>query len=230
MKNEIIPTNVDFLDKQLGGGLSKGINVIGSCSGVGKSLFSMMICNNINQNNYNVLHLTFEDDPKIVLAKYYKTRQIINLNSKLFVKRITERDPKFKDIKDLINEYSFDVVLLDGIYLDKFEYNKLINYLKTIDKPILLTRQLKRDFIKNTNTFTEPIELIYAAQNIITISHQDKQNNILKLNILKTRTGTENVIENIKFNYKTLEIKQLNNFNMFIIKIKKLIRSIFCKK
>lgn len=228
MTNKITPTGIKFLDKQLGGGLSNGINVIGSQSGVGKTSFSMMLCKKLHENSYNVLHLTFEDDPENIIDKYYKSKLMYNLNCTLYVQRITTPEPTIKEIVDVINEITYDVILLDMIMLKKFDYDKLIGILSLFNKPIILTTQLIRKS-KHDLTSIKNDKLKYSANNIIILEHQDKKNNLLKINIPKTRYGrTNGLIKNVYFNRRNLEIKKLSKFKYFYTKfINFLIRCFF---
>lgn len=215
MNEHIISTGIDFLDKQLGGGLSKGINVISSSYGVGKTSFSMMLCKKLYENNYNILHLTSENNPDNIINKYLQNTRF-NLNNNLYVKTITIK-PRLKKIIDLINEISYDVLLLDIIQLKIDEFYKLIEILKQLNKVIIITTHLYKD-INNKIHINSIIK--YLANNILILEHQDKKNNLLKINISKTRYGyTNNLIKNVYLNYQNLECQKLNKFKLFYIKI-----------
>jgi hypothetical protein len=219
MKNQITPTGLKFLDKQLGGGLSNGINVIGSQSGVGKTSFSMMLCKKLHENNYNVLHLAFEDSANLIVDKYYRSKLIYNLNNTLYVQQITNPEPTVKEIVDVVNEITYDIILLDAVMLEKNKFDKLIGILSLLNKPIILTTQLIRDS-KLDLTSIRNDKLKYSANNILILEHQDKKNSLLKISVPKTRYGcTTGSIKNVYFNNLELECEKLSRFKLFFMKI-----------
>jgi|TARA_B110000914_G_scaffold221418_1_gene233165 replicative DNA helicase len=68
---EPVPTGITGIDNLLDGGLAKGeIGVFLAPTGVGKSTILTKVANTAYNLGYNVLHVFFEDNPKIIQRKH----------------------------------------------------------------------------------------------------------------------------------------------------------------
>lgn len=76
-----IPTGIEGLDINMGGGLSKGeLGVILAPFGVGKTTMITKIANTAKNNGKNVLQIFFEDNKKVIQRKHYACWTKISLN------------------------------------------------------------------------------------------------------------------------------------------------------
>jgi hypothetical protein len=100
-----VPTGIEGLDSNMGGGLSKGeLGVILAPFGVGKTTMITKIANTAKNYGCNVLQIFFEDNPKVIQRKHYSCWTGIGLNSlqdkKAEVKKIvSERQAEAGKIK-----------------------------------------------------------------------------------------------------------------------------------
>jgi replicative DNA helicase len=76
-----IPTGIKGLDECMDGGLSKGeLAVILAPFGVGKTTMITKIANTAKNEEYNVLQIFFEDNPKVIQRKHLSCWSTYNLN------------------------------------------------------------------------------------------------------------------------------------------------------
>lgn len=220
IENPIIPTGIDFLDDALGGGLSKNsLNLIGSHSGVGKTLFSMTICKNIYLQKNNVLHISYDENHSFIFNKYFEGG--IKQNNYYSLDIVNIHDYNLDEIINIINNsnINYDFVFIDVPFLSNNNDQKLFfNKLLKSNKTILLTTQLVNN---NTSYYkVKNIELLYVVNTFITLESINKKYGLLNLNIVKSRYYKPNTIKNVVLEYENLNIKKVNIFELIIIKIK----------
>lgn len=135
-----IPMGVKGIDVLLKGGLAKGeVGIIFAGPGIGKSTLLTLVANTAFNNNYNVLHIFFEDNPKIIQRKHitlwtkispdelpnnkdivYETVNNIKEThtNKLILKKLPSDTLTMNQIKNQIRKVIADGIKLDLVVLD----------------------------------------------------------------------------------------------------------------
>ena len=131
---------VKGIDVLLKGGLAKGeVGIVFAGPGIGKSTLLTLVANTAFNNNYNVLHIFFEDNPKIIQRKHitlwtkispdelpnhkdvvYETVNNIKEThtNKLILKKLPSDTLTMNQIKNQIRKIIADGIKLDLVVLD----------------------------------------------------------------------------------------------------------------
>ena len=229
----IIETGIKAIDNSLVNGLTKEkIIIIQGPTAGGKTMSLLNITLNLSVEGKNVLFLSQEmtafalqkQIARVISGSWDidrdKVKNYIEDNEN--IGDITVKNVSFSDnlneIRDSINRYvelkKIDVVLIDFLpTLDKDDtfYNPrkyveyLIDFNRSIDIPIILTKNVLRDEINTrfvTNFETRNIRFDYF--NIFTLHGLSQEDEIKTYDIL---FNDEVIEETITFNLKTLNIK-----------------------
>mgnify|MGYP003640556181 FL=1 len=229
----IIETGIKAIDNSLVNGLTKEkITIIQGPTAGGKTMSLLNITLNLSVEGKNVLFLSQEmtafalqkQIARVISGSWDidrdKVKNYIEDNEN--IGDITVKNVSFSDnlneIRDSINRYvelkKIDVVLIDFLpTLDKDDtfYNPrkyveyLIDFNRSIDIPIILTKNVLRDEINTrfvTNFETRNIRFDYF--NIFTLHGLSQEDEIKTYDIL---FNDEVIEETITFNLKTLNIK-----------------------
>ena len=134
-----IPTGIDGIDNLLNGGLAKGeLGVILAPTGVGKTTILTRFANTAFNMGYNVLHIFFEDNPKIIQRKHFtcwtgiepqklsnnkekvlsKADEMKKNGGKLILKKLASDEFTITQIKNQIRKITSEGVNLDLVVLD----------------------------------------------------------------------------------------------------------------
>jgi replicative DNA helicase len=135
-----IPMGVSAIDGLLKGGLAKGeVGIIFAGPGIGKSTLLTIIANTAFNHNYNVLHIFFEDNPKIIQRKHLtlwtkispdelpNNKEVVfdtvkhikeNHTNKLILKKLPSDTLTMNQIKNQIRKIIADGTKLDLVVLD----------------------------------------------------------------------------------------------------------------
>jgi len=135
-----IPMGIKGIDSLLKGGLAKGeVGIVFAGPGIGKSTLLTLVANTAFNNNYNVLHIFFEDNPKIIQRKHLtlwtkispdelpNNKEIVfetvnkikeTHSNKLILKKLPSDTLTMNQIKNQIRKIIADGVKLDLVVLD----------------------------------------------------------------------------------------------------------------
>ena len=106
---ERIKTNIEELDRVMGGGIVKGsLTLIGGDPGIGKSTLAVQIANNVSNLDHNVLYVSGEESAKQI--KMRSDRLSIK-SDKLYILAETNLDV----VKKIVEEISPEIIIIDSI-------------------------------------------------------------------------------------------------------------------
>lgn len=108
-KEERIKTNIEELDRVLGGGLIQGsLILVGGDPGIGKSTLLLQVCRNLSENDRKVLYVSGEESLKQIKLRAVR---IGDFTDNLSLLCETDLDK----IEETIKKYKPDVVVIDSI-------------------------------------------------------------------------------------------------------------------